>query len=213
MFTGIIQTLGTVKQLTPLASGKLLVVDAPDIAADVKPGDSVAVNGVCLTAAKIAGSQISFDVSPESLEKSTTGLRRAGECVNLELAMAADGRFGGHIVQGHVDGQGRLRWAVQKGDFWDLTFDVPANLAEQIILKGSIAVDGISLTVAKKDAAGFSVAVIPETWKKTNLSKLKPSDPVNIETDIVVKVITARVDKYIKSGGSLSIEKLRDLGF
>jgi riboflavin synthase len=135
-----------------------------------------------------------------------------GTTVNIERALKADGRFGGHFVQGHIDGTGRIEKIDRSGEFWTVRFKADKNVLEQMVVKGSVAIDGISLTVADMNNSGFETAVIPETIKRTNLSKAKIGDEVNIETDLIVKVVTRQL-RQIMPGEKLSIEKLKEMGF
>ena len=213
MFTGIIETVGVVRSFQRLGAGGKVSVDIGAIIDGVKLGDSIAVNGVCLTVSSISGAAVEFDVSGETLSKTGVGKLNAGDKVNLERAMQADGRFGGHIVQGHVDGLAVLRSVDKKGDFYDVWFTAGNELLDEIVPKGSVAIDGISLTVAEMDDKGFKVAVIPTTWSDTTLGVLNIGDEVNIETDIVIKTIKKQIEKIMPAGGGLTLDKLRDCGF
>ena len=212
MFTGIIETVGQVKGFQRIGAGGKITVNISDIIEGVKLGDSIAVNGVCLTVSNISGPMADFDVSGETLGKAGTGKLNAGSKVNLERAMMAGGRFGGHIVQGHVDGTATLRSIDRKGDFYDVWFTAQKVLLDEMVSKGSVAVDGISLTVAEMDSNGFKVAVIPTTWQETTLGNTKTGDSVNIETDIIIKTIKKQINNIIP-GGAMSVDKLRGLGF
>jgi riboflavin synthase len=189
VFTGIVEEVGTIRTIRRGAHSSVLSVGADLILCDLKPGDSVAVNGVCLTAtAKIDGGFIS-DVMHETLNRSTLGGLTVGSCVNLERAMAADGRFGGHIVSGHIDGTGRIA-VVRRDDnaVW-YTVEATRGLLRYIVEKGSIAIDGISLTVASVTETDFSVSVIPHTAAVTILSEKRSRDLVNLETDMIGKYV------------------------
>jgi riboflavin synthase len=211
MFTGIIEHVGVVKELRRMGAGAVLSADIGSVAVGAKTGDSVAVSGVCLTVSGLSVSTAYFDVSHETLERTTIGLLRAGSQVNVELAMRADGRFGGHIVQGHVDGTGTLARVVQRGEFYDVSFRAGPALLGEMVVKGSVAVDGISLTVAEIDHEGFRAAVIPVTWQSTTLGKIKAGDAVNIETDILVKIVKKQLGNI--AGEGLTVEKLLENGF
>lgn len=213
MFTGLIENLGKVSAVRKTAAGMGLVVDIGAMAAEAKVGDSIAVSGVCLTVSKISGAAAEFDVSGETLVRSTIGKLAVGAAVNLEQAMRADGRFGGHIVQGHIDGTAAVKDIRKKGDFYDVTFGAPKNLLDEMVVKGSVAVDGISLTVAAMDKESFSVAVIPVTWEHTTLGKSKIGTAVNIETDVIVKTIKKQIGLMLGEGKGLTAEKLKSLGF
>ena len=213
MFTGLIETVCRIEKIQRLGDSMRISVDLGAICADCRAGESIAVNGVCLTISEIAGSVASFDVSGETLSKSTLGKLTAGTIVNIERAMKADGRFGGHFVQGHIDGTARIESIDRRGDFWRVRFAADAGLLEQMVDKGSVAVDGISLTVAGIDENGFEVAVIPETIKKTNMKNSKAGDIVNIETDLIVKIVRKQLGEILPEKSELSIEKLQELGF
>lgn len=185
MFTGLIEEVGQVKH----RRGAEMCVRAETVLGGVKPDDSIAVNGVCLTVVTHGPSFITFKVSPETYDKSTLGYLQAGDPVNLERAMSPEGRFGGHFVQGHVDGVGSVLSVEQQGEFSLWRFLAPPEIARYLVPKGSIAVDGISLTVVEPDAQSFAVAIIPTTLEKTNLSRRKPGEPVNLEADMMGKHI------------------------
>jgi riboflavin synthase len=189
VFTGIIEELGEVVALQSRDDSAVLVVRASLVANDVPHGASVAVNGVCLTVVGATGARLSFDVMAETLKRSVIGSLRPGERVNLERAVRADGRLDGHIVQGHVDGTGVLI-SRTPGEAWDLVrFGMPAELARYVAEKGSIAVDGISLTVTAVGDDWFEVGLIPETLRATTLGAKQPGDPVNLEVDVLAKYL------------------------
>lgn len=213
MFTGIIEIVGQVRSFVRHGAGGKINIDLRELSQGVALGDSVAINGVCLTASAIRGTVAEFDVSGETLGKTGVGDLSAGMNVNLELAMSASGRFGGHIVQGHVDGLASIRSIDRKGEFYDVWFSASAELLAEMVPKGSVAIDGISLTVAEMDSKGFKVAVIPTTWKETTLSKAKVGDKVNIETDILIKTIKKQLKNIIPDGGGLNAEKFKEFGF
>jgi riboflavin synthase len=190
-----------------------LAVDLGDLAEGAGIGDSIAVNGVCLTVAGLQGRQASFDISGETITRSTLGRLKPSAQVNVERALRPTDRLGGHIVQGHVDGTGTIRAVRRQGQFSDIEFAVGAELLEQMIVKGSVAVDGISLTVAGMTEDGFSVAVIPQTLERTTLGRSKAGDSVNIETDIVVKFIKKQLERIMPAKQELTVEKLKQLGF
>ena len=193
MFTGIIETLGEIAEIKPTPSGVRLRL-ASDLAHALTAGESLAVNGVCLTVVASNGDGLHVDVSPETLRVSSLGSLKRGDVVNLERPLRADSRLGGHFVQGHVDATGTVEDIRQDGDFWWLTVVFPSSLAPQIVRKGSIAVDGISLTVAGVDDRRFDVQIIPFTWQHTNLHKMKVNDPVNIECDVLGKYALRALD-------------------
>jgi riboflavin synthase len=189
MFTGIIEELGQVRSIERLGEDARIVIAAQLVMQDMVEGDSVAVNGVCLTALDIKSGSFAADCSRETLERSTLGRLQTGVPVNLERAVTPTTRLGGHIVQGHVDGRGEFLSSVDHGGSRDLRFSYPTEIASYVVFKGSIAVEGISLTIAALTDSYFEVAIIPKTWEVTNLSKLRPGDPVNLEVDIIAKYI------------------------
>jgi len=184
MFTGIVIEQGVVEQAPPQ-----LVLRAPQVAADVAIGDSVAVDGCCLTVTAVDGPRLQFDAVPETLRRTTLGGFAPGSTVNLEPALRAGDRMGGHVVQGHVDGVGELVSAEPEGDAVNLTFAAPEPVLRYVIEKGSITVNGVSLTVTGFDEATFSVSIIPHTREVTNLGGLEPGDRVNLEADIFGKYV------------------------
>ena len=223
MFTGIIEETGIIAGIKKGAQSSVLTIKGNVIFSDLKLGDSVAVNGVCLTASSISGDTFTADVMHETLNRSGLGSLRQGSRVNLERAMAADGRFGGHIVSGHIDGTGKIS-DIKKDDnaVW-YTVNAGAGLMKYIVEKGSITIDGISLTVAEVGTDYFKVSIIPHTASVTTLGERKPGDSVNLENDIIGKY----VEKLLYSGGSandshggadpgsgkISLEFLRQNGF
>lgn len=189
MFTGIIEEKGSVRRIVFDGDNARIVINAAVVVEDTKAGDSISVNGVCLTALDIANDSFAADVSRETLDRSTLGSLAAGSPVNLERAVTPATRLGGHIVQGHVDGRGAFLSAVQTGDFWTVSIGFPPELAKYLVYKGSVAVEGISLTVASLADDHFEIAVIPKTWELTNLSSLSPGDAVNLEADVIAKYV------------------------
>jgi riboflavin synthase len=189
VFTGIIEGLGTVRKVTPEGGGMRLDI-LSDVALDgVAIGDSIAVNGACLTVVDLEPSGFQVDVSPESLARSTLGQTKVSHRVNLERALCLGDRLDGHLVTGHVDGMGRITAIRPAGNAWFFSFEVPEALCRYIVQKGSVAVDGISLTVNACDKKGFHVSVIPHTAKVTTLALNKVGDMVNIETDLIGKYV------------------------
>ena len=188
MFTGLIEHLGRVESLEPIESGYRLVLAAA-VAADLRDGDSIAVNGVCLTVVQQDGSRFATELGPETARVTTLGALRPGALVNLERPMRPDGRMGGHFVLGHVDCQGVLTDIRAAGEFWWITVAFDAALAPYFIPKGSVAVDGISLTVASLRETEFDVQIIPFTWEHTNLQASRPGDGVNLEVDVIGKYV------------------------
>ena len=189
MFTGIIEELGSVASIEISDDGARIRVAASLVNSDTKDGDSIAVNGVCLTALDVASDGFSADVSQETLDRSTLGNLKEGSKVNLERAVTPATRLGGHIVQGHVDGRGKFISAVQSGDFYTVRIGFPEELSRYFVYKGSVAVEGISLTIAALADSHFDIAVIPKTWQLTNFSTLQPGDFVNLEADIIAKYV------------------------
>ncbi len=217
MFTGIIEELGAVRKIAAAKDGARLEVSARTVLTDAKLGDSIAVNGVCLTVVEKAADWFATDLSAETLNRTSLKQARAGSRVNLERAMAATSRFGGHIVQGHVDGTGEFIEAKAVGakpESWAVRIGFPPELARYIVEKGSITVDGISLTVAALGADWFEIAVIPHTWAATNLSTLARGAAVNLEVDIIAKYVERMIGAYSNQPkDKLTIEKLTELGY
>ena len=213
MFTGLIEKICTVKSARRSANSMLLAVDLGELADDSRIGDSIAINGACLTIAGLEGTLASFDLSAETLSKSALGVLKPSSQVNVERAIRATDRFGGHFVLGHIDGTATIKAVERRGEFADITFAAAPELLEAMIVKGSVAVDGISLTIASMARAGFTISVIPETIKRTTLGKAKPGDCVNIETDMIVKTIKKQLEEILPKEQTLSAERLRQLGF
>ena len=202
MFTGLIESAGEVAKVTPTDAGFDLRI-ASDIAADLRHGESVAVNGVCLTVVENGVGRgflpdhektppdpvFRVEIGPETARVTSLGHLKSGAIVNLERAMPANGRFGGHMVLGHVDGTGTIQSIRPEADFWWITVSYPAGLAPYLIHRGSIAVDGISLTIAALDQTTFDVQIVPFTWSHTNLRTLRTGDSVNLECDMVGKYV------------------------
>lgn len=217
MFTGIIEELGKVRSIERRGEGARLVIEAHTVADGTREGDSIAVNGVCLTAIDVGADSFAADGSRETLQRSTLGTLRPGSRVNLERAVTPATRLGGHIVQGHVDARGRFLSAEEHGGSWTVRIAYPPEVARYLVFKGSVAVEGISLTVAGFTDEYFEIAVIPKTWAVTNLSQLRPHDEVNLEADIIAKY----VERMMAAGGQerervsppLTIERLADLGY
>ena len=213
MFTGLIEAVCIVKTVRRTGRTMLLSVDLGNLADDCKISDSIAVNGVCLTITKLSGSVADFDVSAETMAKSTLELLKPSSEVNIERAVKADGRFGGHFVQGHIDGMAVVKAVDKQAQFAEIKFIAESELLDSMVPKGSVAVDGISLTIAGIDKDVFSVAIIPETLNKTTLAKVKINDKVNIETDIIVKTIKKQLEKILPQTQPLTAERLKGLGF
>ena len=191
MFTGLVEEVGTVVSIVEKGGNHRITIKAPGAAKELREGNSIAVGGVCLTALDIKADSFCADLAKETWTRTSFARMTEGAEVNLELPLKVDARMGGHIVQGHVDGTGRLiglEPIANADDFW-LLIDIPEDLEKYVVFKGSIAIEGISLTVAKLDGLRLIIAIIPHTIKMTNLKSLKPGDPVNIETDIVAKYL------------------------
>jgi riboflavin synthase len=211
MFTGIIQQVGTITAVTATAAGARLTIELGKLSSGLKLGDSIAVNGVCLTAAAIAGSAASFDVVRETLSRTTLGLLRAGAKVNLEPAVRADGALDGHIVQGHVDGTAQVRRIDRRGQYL-VEFSCERELTDLMVPKGSVAINGVSLTLADVGEGRFSVALIPTTLGETTLADLAVGSAVNIETDIIGKYVLKALGSLKRSGG-VTMDKLAQEGY
>jgi riboflavin synthase len=189
VFTGIIEELGTIRSTVEQGGGARVEVSASVVTDGTADGNSIAVNGVCLTALDVRPDGFAADISRETLDRTTLSNLTAGSRVNLERAVTPSTRLGGHIVQGHVDGRGRFVSAIESGGFWTVTIGFPPEIARYFVYKGSVAVEGISLTIAKLDEASFDIAIIPKTWEGTNLSTLNEGDEVNLEADIIAKYV------------------------
>ncbi len=213
MFTGIVEELGTIRRITQITNGARLEVAAQTVLSDAKLGDSIAVNGVCLTVVAKSADSFAADLSAETLQRTSLKQAQPGTHVNLERALSPTSRLGGHIMQGHVDGTGEFIEAGPVGEGWTVRIGFPAELGRYIVEKGSIAVDGISLTVAALDDEWFEIAVIPHTWKMTNLSTLKRGSVVNLEVDIIAKYVERMLQPHTHKAEKLSLEKLQELGY
>jgi riboflavin synthase len=188
MFTGLIQSLGTVAAVDQTDRGATLSVSTA-LAAEIQPGDSVAVNGVCLTATEVADASFSAEAMNETLSRTSLGGLTPGANVNLELPLRATDRLGGHVVQGHVDGLGTIAGAREDGFSRWVEIEAPLELLRYVVEKGSVAVDGVSLTVAELGSDSFAVALIPETQERTNLGRAQPGQRVNLEVDVLAKYV------------------------
>jgi len=189
MFTGIIEELGSVRSIEERGENARIVISAQVVTEGTNHGDSISVNGVCLTALDIQQDSFAADVSRETLLRSTLGSLKPGAPVNLERAVTPATRLGGHIVQGHVDARGRFAGVEDHGESWTIRIGYPEEIARYLVFKGSVAVEGISLTIAGLTEEYFEVAIIPKTWEVTNLSRLKPGDGVNLEVDVIGKYV------------------------
>jgi riboflavin synthase len=214
MFTGLVEEVGTIASIVERGGNHRIAINAPNSAKELKQGDSVAVSGVCLTALDMKPDSFCADLAAETWTRTSFSRITEGAQVNLELPLKADGRMGGHMVQGHVDGTGQLvalEPIPNADDFW-LHIDIPEQLEKYVVFKGSIAIEGISLTVAKLEGLRLTIAIIPHTIKMTNLGSLKPGEPVNIETDIVAKYLEKWIQRDEQTG-ALTIERLVAQGF
>ena len=189
MFTGIIEELGSVRSIEERGENARIVIDARVVIEGTNHGDSIAVNGVCLTALDLHDDSFAADVSRETLQRSTLGSLKPGTPVNLERAVTPATRLGGHMVQGHVDATGKFVSVEDHGDSWTLRIGFPPEIARYLVYKGSVAVEGISLTIAHLGEDYFEIAIIPKTWEVTNLSHLQPGDGVNLEVDVIGKYV------------------------
>ncbi|MBN2289683.1 MAG: riboflavin synthase [Candidatus Glassbacteria bacterium] len=213
MFTGIIEHLGRVASATPLGRGRTLAVEAGDLAAGMSPGDSIAVNGACLTVTGIQGKIIRVEAVAETVSRTNVGRLAAGSLVNLERPLKLGARLHGHLVQGHVDTTTRVL-GLQKGpESVMISFALPAELQRLIVPRGSVAVDGVSLTVAGLQDGLFSCSLIGYTLEHTTLGRVKPGDEVNLEADIIGKYVAAALEGPGGPSGPLSAEKLRGWGY
>lgn len=217
MFTGIIEELGRVRSVERRGEGARIVIEARTVTAGSNEGDSIAVNGVCLTALDLRPDSFAADCSRETLDRSTLGRLRPGSAVNLERAVTPSTRLGGHIVQGHVDARGKFLGATDQGGSWTVRIGYPAEIARYLVYKGSVSVEGISLTIAGLTNEAFEIAVIPKTWEVTNFSKLHAGDEVNLEVDIIAKyverILAFSTTPAPEARSGLTPEKLAALGY
>ena len=212
MFTGIIEELGRVRGVERRGEGVRVTVEARVVTEGTREGDSISVNGVCLTALDVRPDSFAADGSRETLQRSTLGNLRAGSAVNLERAVTPATRLGGHIVQGHVDARGRFLSAEEHGGSWTVRIGYPPEIARYLVFKGSVAVEGISLTIAALAEDYFEIAVIPKTWAVTNLSTLRAGDAVNLEADVIAKYVERMMGERA-AAPTLTVEKLERLGY
>ena len=217
MFTGIVEEKGKVRYLQLNGESGILSVKAKKVLEGTMIGDSIAVNGVCLTVTSLQPDGFTADVMAETIRRSSLGSCKAGSAVNLERAMAADGRFGGHIVSGHIDGTGVIRSMIREENAIWVSIGTSTQILHLIVEKGSICIDGISLTVAKVDEAGFQVSVIPHTGEETTLLEKVPGDPVNLENDMIGKYVERLMgiqnNEKEKKGSGITMEFLENSGF
>ena len=214
MFTGIIEEVGRVARIEQRDENRRITVAAAHVTEELNTGDSVAVSGVCLTALDIKPDSFSADLAPETWARTSFSRLHEGALVNLELSMKADGRFGGHIVQGHVDAVGQLieLERIADSDNWWLHIELPRDLEKYTVYKGSISIEGISLTVAKLEDRKCTIAIIPHTLESTNLHSLQPGDPLNLEADLIAKYVE-KMMRNDSEESSLTVEELVRQGF
>jgi len=214
MFTGIVEEMGRITRIEQRGENRRITITAKNASQELKSGDSVAVSGVCLTALDIKPGSFSADLAPETWTRTSFSRMHEGALVNLELPMKAGDRFGGHIVQGHVDGIGKvvaLERIADSENFW-LRIELPVEVEKYTVFKGSISIEGISLTVAKLEGRICSVAIIPHTVEMTNLNSLKPGDLVNLEADLIAKYVEKMMARE-PAEGTLTVEELVRQGF
>jgi riboflavin synthase len=214
MFTGIVEEVGRVTRIEQRGENRRITVAAANVAKELKTGDSIAVSGVCLTALDIGPGSFCADLAPETWERTSFSRMHEGALVNLELPMKADGRFGGHIVQGHVDGVGKLvaLERIADSENWWLRIELPGDVEKYTVYKGSISIEGISLTVAKLEGRSCTVAIIPHTVEMTNLNSLRPGDPVNLEADLIAKYVEKMMGRE-PAESAFTVEELVQQGF
>jgi riboflavin synthase len=214
MFTGIVEEVGRVTRIEERGENRRITVAAANVAKELKTGDSIAVSGVCLTALDIGLGSFCADLAPETWERTSFSRMHEGALVNLELPMKADGRFGGHIVQGHVDGVGKLvaLERIADSENWWLRIELPGDVEKYTVYKGSISIEGISLTVAKLEGRSCTVAIIPHTVEMTNLNSLRPGDPVNLEADLIAKYVEKMMGRD-PAESAFTVEELVQQGF
>ena len=215
MFTGIVEEVGRIARIEQKGENRRIVIEAEQAPKGLKPGHSVAVSGVCLTALDITPTTFAADLAPETWVRTSFSRITPGARVNLELPLKADGRMGGHIVQGHVDGVGKLIAfeRIPDSENWWLHIEVPAEMERYLVFKGSISIEGISLTIAKLEGLRCTVAIIPHTVEMTNLGTLKPGDPVNLEADIIAKYLEKWYKQRDSETAGLTVEALAAKGF
>ena len=214
MFTGIVEEVGKIAKIEQRGENRRITIEAQNTPKELGTGQSVSVSGVCLTALDIKPRSFCADLAPETWERTSFSRIHEGALVNLELPMKADGRFGGHIVQGHVDGVGRLIAfdRIADSENWWLHIEIPSDVEKYTVFKGSISIEGISLTVAKLERNRCTIAIIPHTVDMTNLGSLKPGDPVNLEADLIAKYVE-KMMKADTAQSSITVEELVQQGF
>jgi riboflavin synthase len=214
VFTGIVEEVGRITRIEQRGENRRITISAKHTPRELGTGHSVAVSGVCLTALEIKPDSFCADLAPETWVRTSFSRIQEGALVNLELPMKSDGRFGGHIVQGHVDGVGKLisLERIENSDNWWLHIEIPEEIEKYTVFKGSISIEGISLTVARLDHNRCTIAIIPHTVEMTNLNSLKPGDPVNLEADLIAKYVEKMMQRESQQS-ALTIEDLVEQGF
>ena len=214
MFTGIIEEVGRIAEIKQQGENRRIRIEAKTTPKELKMGHSVAVSGVCLTALDITKKSFCADLAPETWERTSFSRIQPGTLVNLELPMKADGRFGGHVVQGHVDGVGRLieLERIAGSENWWLHLELPLEIERYVVYKGSLSIEGISLTVARLEGRRCTIAIIPHTVEMTNLPSLKPGDPVNLEADLIAKYVE-KMMRGDSASSTITLERLVQAGF
>lgn len=213
MFTGLIEEVGRIENIKPIADGKTITIRAQSIVKEIKAGDSVSVNGVCLTVINFSSTGFTVDAVGETLIKSTIDSLTTGNIVNLETALSFSQKLGGHLVQGHVNGVGKISDIKKLGENYSLSVAIPQELSKYLINEGSIAIDGISLTIAQVQNNNCSFSIIPHTWKNTNLHSKEVGDKVNVEIDVIAKYVENFLRDSKKNNIELNEEWLHKLGY
>lgn len=213
MFTGIVEEIGIVKNIQKTVNGAVITVECKKVLEDVKLGDSIAIDGVCQTVISFNSSEFTVEVSPETINITTLGNLTYGKNVNLERAMPLNGRFGGHMVMGHVDGTGTFLKKEKQGISEVYYFQVPLEVSKYLVHKGSVCINGVSLTIASLSENIFTIAVIPHTLDNTNLKTLKPNDSVNLESDVIAKYVEKFLLKADNTSETITLDYLKEHGF
>jgi riboflavin synthase len=213
VFTGLVEELGQVRRIQPSGSFQRLEVSARRVLEDARIGDSININGACQTVVDLDDQGFAVESVAETLKRTTLGQLRGGDLVNLERSLRLQDRLGGHLVLGHIDGIGRIRRLEERNHAWELVIESPKELARYIATKGSVAIDGISLTVVEAAAEGFTVSVIPHTFEHTNLSHRRRDDHVNLEVDLIARYVERLSQSGDPDPGRLTLEGLRQMGY
>ncbi|NIP43470.1 MAG: riboflavin synthase [candidate division Zixibacteria bacterium] len=213
MFTGLIEEVGKVQSASLQGGNLTLEVKAPKLSPDIRIGDSVNIDGVCQTAVEVKSDRFTVNTISETLRKTNLGDLKNGDSVNLELALRTDSRMGGHLVSGHIDCRGKTKTIRKIEGSWELAIGYPVEFDNLVVPKGSIAINGVSLTVTHSDPGLFGVSIIPHTWGMTNFPSLKPGDSVNLEFDLIGKYIQQMINPYKAREGNVDLETFRRAGF